>query len=138
MTFRDRRERDRRVYHLHAQVCKALAHPRRLEILDILRSGPRSPTELAELMGVSPSNVSQHLAVMGTQGIVCAVREGGRTPYAVPDARLFEACATLREVLRERLREGGRLAAEGFKVERDTGGHSSVRGRARVSGLSKT
>jgi DNA-binding transcriptional ArsR family regulator len=134
---RDLREKDPRVYELHASVCKAFAHPRRLELLDLLRSGPKEPSTLAELTGLSPSNVSQHLTVMRNQGIVHAVKDAGRTMYMVPDQRLFEACATLREVLRERLREGGRLAAEGFRVVRDTGGHSAVKVGAQISGVSK-
>jgi DNA-binding transcriptional ArsR family regulator len=130
---RNFREKDSRVYELHAAVCKAFAHPRRLELLDLLRSGPEEPRRLAELTGLSPSNVCQHLAVMRNQGIVCVAREGGRTMYMVPDARLFDACATLREVLRERLRQGGKLAVQGFRLVRDRSERSSTKRSARAS-----
>jgi DNA-binding transcriptional ArsR family regulator len=133
---RDFREKDRRVYELHAAVCKAFAHPRRLELLDLLRSGPQEPGRLVELTGLSPSNVCQHLAVMRNQGIVWATKEAGRTIYMVRDPRLFDACATLREVLRERLRQGGKLAAQGFRVVRHRSGRSATKRSARAPRLS--
>jgi len=70
----DPREPDRRVYQLHAEMCKVLAHPARLEILDMLRSGPARPSELAERLGISRANVSQHLTVMHHKGLLRRTR----------------------------------------------------------------
>ena len=103
-------EADRRIYELHAQVCKVLAHPVRLEILDVLRDGPRSPSELADLVGVARANLSQHLAVMRSNGLVRRRRVGRGTVYMVTDTRLFDACSTLRSLLYDQLRAGGELA----------------------------
>ena len=93
----DMREANRKIYRLHAEVCKALAHPVRLEILDVLRGGPRSPTELAELIGITRTSLSQHLAVMRGKGLLRRVRVGRTTNYMVTDARLLRAGGELAE-----------------------------------------
>lgn len=107
-------EPDPRVYELHAEVCKVLAHPARLQILDALRGGPISPHQLADMIGVSGANLSQHLAMMRHKGLVRRVRVGRSVAYAVSDPRLFNACSTLRCLIREQLRAGGELAERGF------------------------
>jgi len=52
------------VYRLQAGILKTLSNPRRLEIIHLLADGPREVTRLAEEMGISQPNVSQHLALM--------------------------------------------------------------------------
>ncbi|HXT95911.1 MAG TPA: metalloregulator ArsR/SmtB family transcription factor [Polyangia bacterium] len=65
---------------------KALGEPRRVEILQLLRAGPRTVGELAAQVDVTQQAVSQHLAVLGQAGLVEARREGTRSIYAVrPD-----------------------------------------------------
>src|SRR5215475_8325671 len=65
---------------------KALGEPRRVEILQLLRDGPRTVGEIAALVDVTQQAVSQHLAVLGQAGLVEARREGTRSIYAVrPD-----------------------------------------------------
>ena len=107
-------EPDRRVYELHAEICKVLSHPVRLQILDALRNGSGSPTELAKRIGVSKANLSQHLTSMRNRHVLRRTRKGGTVAYTVTDARLFEACATLRSLIRDQLRAGGELAEHGF------------------------
>jgi DNA-binding transcriptional ArsR family regulator len=69
-----------------AVVLKALGEPRRLEILRLLRDGPRAVGEIAADVDVSQQAVSQHLAVLDAAGLVEARREGTRNVYAVkPD-----------------------------------------------------
>jgi DNA-binding transcriptional ArsR family regulator len=62
---------------------KALGEPRRVEILELLRAGPRSVGEIAEQVEVSQQAVSQHLAVLDRAGLVEARKEGTRSLYAV-------------------------------------------------------
>ncbi len=104
---------NRRVLEIHAQVCKALAHPVRLHILDLLRRGPTTPAEMAEQIGVSRTNISQHLAVMRHAGLVRAVREGTSLRYQVSDPRLLECCCALRDLVRAQLRASAELARHG-------------------------
>jgi DNA-binding transcriptional ArsR family regulator len=66
-----------------ALTLKALGEPRRLEILELLRKGPRSVGEIAERVEVSQQAVSQHLAVLDRAGLVEARKDGTRSIYAV-------------------------------------------------------
>jgi transcriptional regulator with XRE-family HTH domain len=65
------------VYKLQAEVLKTLSNPRRLEIIHLLADGPREVGRLAEEMGISQPNVSQHLALMRSGG---RRRGGARRP----------------------------------------------------------
>lgn len=67
-------------------VMKALGEPRRVEILRVLRSGPRAVGEIASEVDVSQQAASQHLAVLDKAGLVEARKEGTRRLYAIkPD-----------------------------------------------------
>jgi DNA-binding transcriptional ArsR family regulator len=66
-----------------ALALKALGEPRRVQILELLRKGPRSVGEIADDVDVSQQAVSQHLAVLDRAGLVEARREGTRSVYAV-------------------------------------------------------
>jgi rhodanese-related sulfurtransferase/biotin operon repressor len=90
-------------YKLHAQVCQVLSHPKRLEILDLLSEGEKSLEELAQAMGVSKANVSQHLALMRQRNLVSARREGLRTYYRIANPKLLRAWEVMREVALEQL-----------------------------------
>src|SRR5712691_10899325 len=69
-----------------AMALKALGEPRRVEILRLLRKGPRAVGEIADEVDVTQQAVSQHLAVLGEAGLVEARKEGTRSVYAVrPD-----------------------------------------------------
>jgi DNA-binding transcriptional ArsR family regulator len=66
-----------------ATVLKALGEPRRIEILRVLRSGPRAVGEIAGEVDVSQQAASQHLAVLERAGLVEAHKEGTRRLYAI-------------------------------------------------------
>lgn len=97
-------------YLLHAHLCKALAHPTRLLIIDELRDGPRSVSELVERIGLRQSNLSQHLGILRDQRLVVARREGQTVYYSLRDPRVTQAFDLLRHVLKSVLKEGERLA----------------------------
>jgi DNA-binding transcriptional ArsR family regulator len=65
---------------------------------------------LAEELGASQPNVSQHLAVMRAAGIVEAEREGREVRYRLADPDVMVACMTMRGVLQRRLIRLGRLS----------------------------
>ena len=69
-----------------ALALKALGEARRMEILRVLRAGPRAVGEIAAEVDVSQQAASQHLAVLGRAGLVEARKEGTRRLYVVkPD-----------------------------------------------------
>lgn len=96
---------------LQAEILKTLASPRRIEILHELARGPIEVGRLAETIGASQPNVSQHLAVLRTAGIVEAERDGREVRYRLADPDVMVACALMRAVLERRLTRLGEVAA---------------------------
>ena len=99
------------VYRLQVEVLKTLANVRRLEIIHLLADGPREVSRLAEEMGISQPNVSQHLAVMRAAGVVEAERDGREVRYRLADPEIIEACETMRGVLLRRLARASAAAS---------------------------
>ncbi|NPV81525.1 MAG: winged helix-turn-helix transcriptional regulator [Firmicutes bacterium] len=90
---------------LHAGVCKALASPRRIQIINLLREGEMHVDELASRMGASKGNVSQHLAILREKGVVTSRKEGLNVFYRIANPKIIQACDLMREVMLERLTE---------------------------------
>jgi DNA-binding transcriptional ArsR family regulator len=97
---------------LQAEVLKTLANPRRLDILHRLALGPCEVGRLAEELGAPQPNVSQHLSVLRTAGIVEAERDGREVRYRLTDPDVIAACALMRGVLQRRLTRLGRLSVQ--------------------------
>ena len=91
------------IWALHAEVCKALADPKRLLIINELRDGPRSVGELATALGFSQPNTSQHLAVLRERGVVVANRDGTSIFYELRGDRVLKALDLLFEFMAESL-----------------------------------
>jgi DNA-binding transcriptional ArsR family regulator len=96
---------------LQAEVLKTLASPRRLEILHELARGPIEVGRLAARIGATQPNVSQHLAVLRSAGLVDAERDGREVRYRLSDPDVMVACGLMRAVLERRLTRLGRMAA---------------------------
>jgi ArsR family transcriptional regulator len=96
---------------LQADVLRALAYPRRLQILHRLADGPAEVGILAAELGISQPNASQHLSVMRAAGVVEAERIGREVQYRVSDPDLIDACQTMRRVLERRYDRLASLAA---------------------------
>ena len=96
---------DDRIFELHAEVCKTLASPWRLKLIELLRHGERPLKELVEGTGLPVANVSQHLNLMKAAGVVEARREGSRSFYRLTNPKLLKAFDLMRDILRDRLSE---------------------------------
>ncbi len=92
---------DKSVFEMQADICKTLTNPKRIEILNALKSEEKTVTELVTLLGASKANVSQHLAVMRHKGILMTRREGVNIFYRVSNPKVIEACTLMKEVLFE-------------------------------------
>ena len=86
-----------------AEFFKALAHPLRVRILELLRSGPLSVTQIQEASGVPASSLSQHLGVLRARNIVTTERRGTTIIYGVADPELFELLDVARRIFNARL-----------------------------------
>ena len=100
---------DSQLYELHASICQTLANSKRLEVIDRLRDGEQSVSELAEAMKIGQANLSQHLAVMRQKGIVATRREGLNVYYRLSNPKIIRACDLMRQVLLEHLEAGAEL-----------------------------
>ena len=84
----------------HAEICKTLSNPRRLEIINALRDSKElTASQLLELIDTSKANLSQHMAVLVQKGVVKSRREGINVFYQLADERITKACDIMREVL---------------------------------------
>jgi DNA-binding transcriptional ArsR family regulator len=101
------------IYSLQAEVLKTLASPRRLEILHRLAEGPCEVGRLAQELGLSQPNVSQHLAVLRSAGVVDSVRDGREVRYRLADDDVMVACSIMRGVLQRRIRRLAGLSENG-------------------------
>ena len=114
-----RGEQDR-LYDLQAAICKTFANPWRLRIVESLSDGECTVSQLVETLGISKSNVSQHLGIMRAKGVVESRRAGGYVFYWLSNAKILVACRLMREVLLEQFERAGEMArGEGQRGERE-------------------
>ena len=77
---------------------KAMSHPLRLKILCTLGDEEVSVQDIAEHVGTSQSNISQHLAILRDKGILASRKDANRVYYRVGDARTLRLLDMMREV----------------------------------------
>lgn len=94
---------------MHADVCKALAHPIRIEVIDVLKDKEMTFGEIILKTGVAKSNASQHLTVMVQKGILSYRKQGLYVYYKLSSTKVYEAFYIMREVLKERLQRQSKL-----------------------------
>ena len=83
-----------------AAVARALGDPKRLCVLESLASGEASVGELAARVSCQVPNMSQHLAVLRSAGLVTARRDGSTVYYRLADPRVLEAYKVLQAIAR--------------------------------------
>ncbi|TDQ49266.1 ArsR/SmtB family transcription factor [Actinorugispora endophytica] len=82
-----------------ARFGRALADPIRCRILLALRESPAHPADLADVLGISRTRLSNHLACLRDCGLVVTVPVGRRVRYELADARLGHALDDLRSAV---------------------------------------
>ena len=100
------------IYKIHAEMCKIFSNPIRLEILNLLRDKEMSVTELIKMSKLSQVNISQHLSIMKSKGIVVSQREGKMIYYKLSNPKIIKAFDIIREVLTERLEKNREILLE--------------------------
>lgn len=89
----------RPVYERNATIYKLLAHPIRLEILNVLKSrGETSVELLLQILKVRKANLSQHLSLLRHTKTVIMRKDGLNVYYQITDPRLVEPCRILKEI----------------------------------------
>lgn len=97
------------VYRIQAEFCKALAHPLRLEIIDLLKSGEKTVSELMQRVGIKQAALSQHLAILRERGVVISRKEGMNTYYRLRKPEIVDACSMIRGILKDLMIERQRM-----------------------------
>jgi ArsR family transcriptional regulator len=110
MERRDKMEKiERRIYELHASMCKVFSNPKRLEVINTLREGEMGVGELSKRLSVSIGNLSQHLIMMKERGILDIRKEGNHVYYRLTNPKMLKAFDILRKILFERISREGTL-----------------------------
>jgi ArsR family transcriptional regulator len=101
----------RKIFEMQCQICKAMAHPVRLEIVELLHGREMSAAALLEALETSKANLSKNMAMLVQAGIVDATRDGRQVSYRLAHPEIHEACVIMRSLLYKRLKQGEKLAS---------------------------
>ena len=100
---------DQELYRHHAEMCKVLSHPTRLQILNTLREREMSVSDLAGRLGVTLGNLSQHLNMMKQRRVLVSRKEGNIVYYRLANPKMLKAFDLIREILSEQMQREGIL-----------------------------
>ena len=99
------------LFELHADVCKIFSSAKRLEIINTLKEKEMSASELIEKTSLSKANLSQHMSILKSKGVIRARKEGLNVYYRIANPKIIQACNLMREVLVEQLQEKGKMVS---------------------------
>jgi len=105
-------------YHLHSDICKTIANPRRLAIIDMIHKGEMTVSTLVKKIGISQANLSQHLAILRSKGVVQTRREGNNIYYSIANPKIIAAFDLISEVLRESTSSRSKTVSNAFDHKR--------------------
>lgn len=95
-----------------AELFKALGHPVRIRILELLREQERSVSELQEALEIEMSSVSQQLAILRGKQLVVGRKEGNSVYYRVIDPQVYDLLDTARAMFQRHVAELQQLAKQ--------------------------
>ncbi len=99
------------IYELHADICKIFSNAKRLEIINTLKDKEMSASELIGKIGLSKANLSQHMSILKSKGVILTRREGVNIYYRIANPKIIQACHLMREVLLEQFQEKGKMVS---------------------------
>ena len=92
-------ETSRPISEIKADLFRALAHPARVRILELLVASELSVREIQPLVGIEMSHLSQQLAVLRRAGLVVTRKEGSSVFYGIRDPELVRLLASAKQLL---------------------------------------
>lgn len=93
------------VFVEHAELLKAMSHPKRLEIIHLLRNQELTVTEIQEMLDLPQANLSQHLMVLRDSGVLSSRRKSKQIFYKLADKKFVKASDLIRKILIEKHKE---------------------------------
>lgn len=100
------------VSEVKAELFKAIGHPARIRVLEVLSEGERSVGEMQPLVGIESSHLSQQLGILRRAGLVVTRKEGASVIYALADPALAELLAVAKRLLISSLVQNESLLAD--------------------------
>ncbi|MBD7969947.1 ArsR/SmtB family transcription factor [Paenibacillus gallinarum] len=91
------------VQQFKAEFFKALAHPMRIRILEVLSEGEKTVNEIQTILGSEGSAVSQQLAVLRSKNVVSSVKEGTSVIYSLRDPLIKELLSVAKQIFDKQL-----------------------------------
>ncbi len=82
-----------------AQVCRTFSNAKRLEVVNLLKAGEMSASDITKALGTTKANTSQHLTVMRMRGLLKTRRDGRNIYYRIANENLIIACNLMQEAL---------------------------------------
>ena len=101
-------------YNLHADMCKTISNPRRQAILDTIRNSEMTVSELIKKTGISQANLSQHLSILRSKGVVNTRRDGNNVYYSLSNLKIIKAYDLISEVLEDSTTSRDKAIKEGI------------------------
>lgn len=100
---------DSRIYEMQVRICKALANPTRLRILDLLGKKRYTVSGLQRELGIALANVSVQLATLRAAGVVATEKKGKQVYCSLSLPEVRQACHFIRKVLKAQVRNSQNL-----------------------------
>jgi DNA-binding transcriptional ArsR family regulator len=100
------------VSEVKAELFKAIGHPARIRVLEVLSEGERSVSDMQPLVGIESSHLSQQLGILRRAGLVVTRKEGASVIYSLADPTLAELLAVAKRLLISSLVQNESLLAD--------------------------
>jgi ArsR family transcriptional regulator len=97
------------LFEKQADIVAAFAHPLRIAIIDFLKDGPQCVCDIAEHIGAERSNVSRHLSVMVSAGLLSHRKQGLKVIYELAMPCILDFFSCINTCLKQNLKAGGKL-----------------------------
>ncbi len=104
---------DDEILRLQADLCKMLAHPLRLKILEELCEGEKNVSQLLSKVDARQPTVSQHLRELKKAELVKTRKDGAKVFYRLAHPEIMDACQIIRDVLIKRYDEDKKILEGG-------------------------
>lgn len=102
----------RPIYQVKADFFKTLGHPARIRVLELLRDGERTVSQLLPEVGLEASHLSQQLGILRRANVLQARKDGATVLYSVTDDRIFQLLEVAKAILSSSLAESRQLLAD--------------------------
>jgi ArsR family transcriptional regulator len=109
MVKKRKAETNNELFERQARICKAFAHPGRLQILDQLGEGEKGISDLQTSLGISKTGMSQHVAILKSVGVITTRRNGKQIYCSLAMPEVKQACQLIRKVLHAQITGSHRL-----------------------------